>query len=795
MSEASNDVATLIAEADQERDSGNWSKAADYYDKALSLNGDLFHIWVQLGNVSKEAEQYERSITAYNRALEIDSQNPDLYMQLGHLAKRMGEMDVALEHYKTVKALYPTHPEIDNELVAVERFLIAEKVRGELSHEPVASYEARDTQASVKDTFERLGISSSGKIELVFDVSDLIQYFMNARLPTGIQRVQIEVVTDLIFNAPENVEIRVACFTKSSDTWLVLPPLFFNHICKLAVISGETTANDWIRVLEELKFHLDKADTLIFQQGAFLVNIGTSWWLQNYFLHIRHAKSRYNIKYVPYVHDCIPIMTPEHCVEGLTRDFITWALGVFQHADYFLVNSKSTAKDVTKVAAYLGYSVEEPRVITLDADYRSATRTSTSNQKSGDLIFNRTNIKKENYALFVSTIESRKNHFLAFNAWLRLAKRHGINNIPKLVCVGNKGWLNDAVYARLNSSDILKDRIVMLSKIPDQELEALYKNCLFTIYTSSYEGWGLPVTESLCYGKVPLISNVTSLPEAGGDFAVYFDPASEAELVQQLEALIFDHEFRRKTEEHIARDFSARPWRDIAAEFVSTLVSWHTASHQKVPMKVMFTSRGGLWPVPAAPSLFHSITENKETRIWPNMRSGEVFRQGDGWWWPEPWGTWTKPGVATLAFLAELPEGGGAKLFIQVKGMQGQRSRIQVTVASSIHQSVELAADEKKWISVDLTAKDIAGLPRGQDNRILVDVEFRANEFVNFSLNTNGEDHRIAAIGVCGFIYFADTDVVSRINFLESVMTNDLSRLTGRPRSNDYRPLLADTVV
>ncbi len=46
--------------------------------------------------------------------------------------------------------------------------------------------------------------------------------------------------------------------------------------------------------------------------------------------------------------------------------------------------------------------------------------------------------------------------------------------MPKLVCVGINGWLNEAVYARLEASDELRDRVVMLSGVPDQELALLY---------------------------------------------------------------------------------------------------------------------------------------------------------------------------------------------------------------------------------------------------------------------------------------------------------------------------------
>ncbi|MHA4875417.1 glycosyltransferase, partial [Enterococcus faecium] len=84
---------------------------------------------------------------------------------------------------------------------------------------------------------------------------------------------------------------------------------------------------------------------------------------------------------------------------------------------------------------------------------------------------------------------------------------------PDLVCVGGRGWLNDHVYAALDRDPELAEKVRIISGLTDSHLALLYSTCLFTVYLSTYEGWGLPVTESLCYGKVPLLSDTSSLPE------------------------------------------------------------------------------------------------------------------------------------------------------------------------------------------------------------------------------------------------------------------------------------------
>lgn len=788
-------IKELVSQADDARDRGDWGTAVAYYTKVLVDAPDSAAIWVQLGNVSKEAGDFKQSEQAYMKAAELSPDNSDIYLQMGHLYKLHNNFEAARRNYIRSKVLFPDHPEIDVELANIDISIIRKQVREGLTS-PLNSVERfstlyeENTGRSKWQDANGVALSEAGVIEIVLDLSDLLQYFHNARLPTGIQRVQIEVVTSLVFSNPLNTRVRIACFSKESDTWLELSPLFINHICKLSVSGGEVSDADWVQVLEELRFLLEKAPTLEFSRGSYLINIGTSWWLQNYFLHVRHAKAKYGIRYVPFVHDCIPIMTPEHCVEGLTRDFITWTLGVFQHANHIFVNSEATARDVMRVANYLGHSIAEPKVITLDADYRAATRSLKASQRLDPFqILSRNFLKSQEYVLFVSTIESRKNHLLAFNAWLRLVKKHGIQRVPKLVCVGNRGWLNDAIYARLASSDILKSKVVLLSKIPDQELEVLYQNCICTLYPSAYEGWGLPVTESLCYGKVPVLSCTTSLPEAGGSFGIYFDPASESELVSALERVLFDGSTRLELEAKISKSFAARPWAAIATEIVESIVCWDSINNDDASKEPTSYS-DAKWVYKARSGVFHSLTENRETRIWPSMRSGEIYRQGDGWWWPEPWGTWTKPNGATLAFESEIDVDQDICIFVQLRGIQGKSTQVSITVCETFIKQSYLKPDEERWIMLNLKSEMFARRSSSTQYSGLIEIFIKGDSYVDFGDMPGSLDHRVAAIGVAGFYYCASSDIYARHIFTECLAIGDMSYILDRPQDGTFETLL-----
>src|SRR3546814_438851 len=105
------------------------------------------------------------------------------------------------------------------------------------------------------------------------------------------------------------------------------------------------------------------------------------------------------------------------------------------------------------------------------------------------------NLAGTSFALMVSTVEPRKNHILAFDAWAELIRIHGADAIPLLVCAGRRGWRYDQIFARLESDPALKAHVVWIHDASDSELAALYRACAFTVYPSHYEGWGLPVTD------------------------------------------------------------------------------------------------------------------------------------------------------------------------------------------------------------------------------------------------------------------------------------------------------------
>jgi glycosyltransferase involved in cell wall biosynthesis len=144
----------------------------------------------------------------------------------------------------------------------------------------------------------------------------------------------------------------------------------------------------------------------------------------------------------------------------------------------------------------------------------------------------------ERYLLFVSTLEPRKNLGRLLSAFESV---HAEGLADGLVIVGQRGWLYDDFFAQLEESPA-RDRVILPGYVDDRDLPALYAGARAFVFPSVYEGFGLPVLEAMACGVPVAASDASSLPEIGGDAAVYFDPLDVQAMSDALFRLLRDSE-------------------------------------------------------------------------------------------------------------------------------------------------------------------------------------------------------------------------------------------------------------
>jgi glycosyltransferase involved in cell wall biosynthesis len=170
------------------------------------------------------------------------------------------------------------------------------------------------------------------------------------------------------------------------------------------------------------------------------------------------------------------------------------------------------------------------------------------------------------FVLAVGTLEPRKNLPRLVEAYLGLDEaliaRH------PLVVVGARGWQTGPTLSALRS---LGERCTMLGYVSDAALAELYRRCAVFCYPSLGEGFGLPVLEAMAAGATVLTSNVSSLPEVGGDAVEYVDPRDIASITAGLRRVLSDEPHRAELGRLALAQAEKFTWQGFAERVLSVL--------------------------------------------------------------------------------------------------------------------------------------------------------------------------------------------------------------------------------
>ncbi|ATJ91029.1 MULTISPECIES: glycosyltransferase family 4 protein [Acetobacter] len=288
--------------------------------------------------------------------------------------------------------------------------------------------------------------------------------------------------------------------------------------------------------------------------GDVVLTLGASWTHAAYGALLQRSKERYGVRAAVLVHDLVPLLWPEWCRPGLPSVFRRWYAAVLPECDVIFANSEATRQDVLAYAAQHAQTVRAP-VITLPMGSGFVTNTARPTAEEARLVAG-----LGAYVLCVGTLEARKNHAVLFRTWRRLLQERPTEEVPKLVLAGCQGWLVDDLMQQIRNSAWLEGHVVWVDAPSDALMAHLYQNCLFTVFPSFYEGWGLPVTESLAWGKACLISDRSSLPEAGGGLAEAFDPDNGTDLLARIRRWLDDPQALAAQEDAIRAGFRPVAW-------------------------------------------------------------------------------------------------------------------------------------------------------------------------------------------------------------------------------------------
>jgi glycosyltransferase involved in cell wall biosynthesis len=251
------------------------------------------------------------------------------------------------------------------------------------------------------------------------------------------------------------------------------------------------------------------------------------------------------------IYDMTCWLMPEVHTAAMVKASERIATRLFQPAAGLIAISECTRADAVRL---LGLRPEKIEVIYPGI----APAFFEAGQEASQAVARRYGLAKP-YALYVGSIEPRKNLGILLDAWLDLAR--DIRDQFELVVAGPWGWGGRSVYDRLQSRI---PGVRYLGYVPESDLPALTAAATIFAYVSLYEGFGLPVGQAMATGVPVLTSNVSSLPEVVGDAGLAADPRSREEVRAALERLLLTPSLRSQLSESGRRRARQFTWAECA---------------------------------------------------------------------------------------------------------------------------------------------------------------------------------------------------------------------------------------
>ena len=262
-----------------------------------------------------------------------------------------------------------------------------------------------------------------------------------------------------------------------------------------------------------------------------------------------------HIKKVNVIHDLTPISHPQwhpwHSVLGHKL----FMKQVANNADLIIANSENTRKDIIHFLHQTKTKITVAK-LGISQAYKKTSDPSTL-QKYGIV---------RSYLLFQGTIEPRKNLLSLIKAY-NLYRETSTTANQQLILSGKKGWGYISLLGEIQKSPYKND-IIFLGYVAQKDMPAIYSGADVFLYPSYYEGFGLPILEAMACGVPVVTSTTSSMPEVGGEYAIYADPNQSTQIATAISNAL------RLSSAHIERQIAyakSHTWQATAQVILSAM--------------------------------------------------------------------------------------------------------------------------------------------------------------------------------------------------------------------------------
>jgi glycosyltransferase involved in cell wall biosynthesis len=229
------------------------------------------------------------------------------------------------------------------------------------------------------------------------------------------------------------------------------------------------------------------------------------------------------------LHDLVPVVMREQYLAEWGYRAVAWTarLGLMRCADQVLTISAQTAADATE---YLG--IPEERLTVIDSGVSDYFSSLVGDRHEAESVV-RSELRgiRPGFILYVGGTDYRKNLEGTVYAYARLSQE--LRRAHQLVIACEIPFFRrQELKAQARNLGVEAGQIALVGYVSDRQLAALYRSCALFVFSSLYEGAGLPILEAMSCGAPVAVSGVSAMPELLGDQDATFDPADPEDIAR-----------------------------------------------------------------------------------------------------------------------------------------------------------------------------------------------------------------------------------------------------------------------
>jgi glycosyltransferase involved in cell wall biosynthesis len=301
-----------------------------------------------------------------------------------------------------------------------------------------------------------------------------------------------------------------------------------------------------------------------FREEDIFLSVGANWAFEYYNNEIERL-CKNGVRFFQMFYDLIPALFPYMYEQGngFGNYYGNWAKNTVGLVEGGFTISQCSKQDLLNWCGKDSITARKIKVVRLGEDFL--------HDANGKTLAHDSPLRNLGpFILCVGTLELRKNQVVLLQAYRELVKTDR-EFLPKLVFVGRQGWLDGNIPFQVKNDRDLIDRVIVLSDVTDNELDYLYEHCLFTVFPAFYEGWGLPVAESLCHGKPCITSNTSSMIEIAPEYTWFASPYRPDEWASWIRRLARNTDLISRHAIKIKNEYRPTPWTQTAREILDFL--------------------------------------------------------------------------------------------------------------------------------------------------------------------------------------------------------------------------------